>query len=939
MKKSLIYQVLSILFFVFILLNCKSSPKQQPEKPPAPVVQTVPSPSRGVDIWSLLQRGDDKAKGYFLGEVDVNAVDSQGRTPLHYAAENKDAQLAAFFIALGANVNALDNSAMSPLGISIEKNDTQTAKILVNAKADIHQEIKNTTPAKTALSSQSDIFKALLTPASVETYDKDGKTILLLASIEGNVQCVNEILFMRPSAVLINKKDSTGLGALDYALKRADSKNHMNISEQLILAGGSSENPLYQYFAPAARSANYDIRRSEGIALIHYAVIKNYPGLISFLFDKKIDINLKSSSGATAFHEAVRSGNLELIQLILANGADVNAKDAKGNTALHTGIPSSVHREVVALLLENGADPNLRDEHGETPLHIAVILNRSVSVIQAILNGGADVQIRNIEGKTPLYIAIQEKRESLIPLLLSYNSEIFASDISGITPFSLALTAGDNILNLLITPETVIQRDSAGNTLLHVAVRNRANTKQIGKILDNNAVVDARNRTGDTALHIAVRTNQREAGEFLISRSADIFSANASGESLLYFALTASPARNWIINRSTVLARDPMGNSMLHYAAQWKLDAAIPLIIKNGISVNEQNATGETSLFMAIKSDSPSTIKVLLENKADINARDMQGNSALHSSVRWNAVNSVPALLSNGIDINVHTLSGNTPLHDSVTLGMSEIETTLIKNGANLEIRNIDGNTPFMEAVRSGFILSVNRLAAAKADPSTRNTRGDTPLHIAVGMERTDLAEILLKSGVSIHARNTRNITPYQSSLGISQQMVSALLSGDRVNVPDDMGNSPLHIALQEKASSQIIRTIISKGARINSVDSNGRTPLRLAVDLNQYDNIKILSEAGADPFLVAADSKTPAEISFEKGIDCIRAIFSGRAINSRDSMENTILHLAARHGNPESINILLGLGANKTYRNISSENPYEIALRWNKNDNAEALK
>jgi len=875
-----------------------------------------------------------------MGEIDVNAIDSQGRTPLHYAAENMDAQLAAFFIALGADVNALDNSKMSPLGISVGKNDSKTASILVNAKADIHQDLINTTPAKISLSSGNDIYKAILTPVSIESADKDGRTILQLASIAGNVQCVNEILStLRPATVLINRRDNNGMSALDYTLRRADSKKHMIISEQLLLAGGSSDNPLYHFFSPAARSANYDIRRNEGIALIHYAVINNLSGLISFLFDKKIDVNLKSSSGATALHEAVRTGNLELIQLLIANGADVNARDAKGNTALHIGTPSNVHLEAVTLLIGNGADPNLRDEHGETPLHIAVILNRSASVIQAILNGEADVQIRNIEGKTPLYIAVQEKRESTIPLLLSHNSDIFASDNSGVTPFSLALTAGDAILDLLITSETVTQRDSAGNTLLHIAVRNHANIKQIEKIFDNRAAINARNRTGDTALHIAVRTNQSETGEFLISRGADIFSANAAGENPLYFALTSSPLRNWIINKITVLARDGMGNSMLHYAAQWKLNDAVPLIIRNGISVNEPNATGETPLFMAVKTDSPSTIKVLINNKADINARDTQGNSVLHASVRWNAINSVPVLLSNGIDINVHTLSGNTPLHDSVTLEMTEIETILIKNRANLEIRNIDGNTPFMEAVRGGFTSSMQRLAAAKADPLTRNTRGDTPLHLAVGMDRADIAEMLLKMNVSIHARNNRNITPYQLSISISQQLVSALLTNDRVNVPDDSGNSPLHIALREKASPQIMKTIISKGARINSVDSNGKTPLRLAVDLNQFENISSLSEAGADPFLVAADNRTPADISFEKGEECIKAIFSGRAINSRDSMENTILHLAARYGNPESISLLLGFGANKTFRNISSEIPYDIALRWNKRDNAEALK
>ena len=896
---------------------------------------------RGGDIWSLLRSGDDRAMGYFLGEVDVNATDSQGRTPLHYAAENQDSRLAAFLVSLGANTNALDNSRMSPLGISVEKNDTQTAGILANAKADIHLPIKSGTAAALALAGSPSVFKALLTGDSVQTADGNGRTVLHLASIAGNIQAVNDVLSVSPSrAAYVNKKDNADKNALDYALERTDSRDHMAIAEHLILSGGNSEKPVFGYFAPAVRNANYNIRRNEGLAPIHYAVINNYPGLITFLLEKNIDVNIKSASGATALHEAARSGNTQLITLLLNNGADVNSKDAKGNTPLHLGVPSDVHREIVSLLLDRGANPNLRDEHGDIPLHIAIILNRSLNVIQAMLGGGSDVYIRNIEGKTPLYLAVQERRESIIPVLLSYGSEIFAADNSGVTPFDLAFRASNGVFNLLVTPETVSQRDSAGNTLLHAAVRNRGNTNQITRVLSHGAPVDARNRAGDTALHIAVRTNQKETGELLISRGANIFSVNGEGESPLYLALSDTGGmRQWIINPSTIAARDGLGNNMLHYAAQWNLNSAIPLIIRSGLAVDEPNATGETPLFMAIKTDNPSTVRALLGNRANINARDTHGNSALHAAVRWNAVKSAALLLSQGIDVNVFSLNGNTPLHDAVTKGMPEIEALLIKSGANMEARNNDGNTPFMEAVKAANMPSMERLANNRADTSARNIRGDTPLHIAVGMEQTDLVIFLLRTGCSIHARNTRDRTPFQNSIGISSQMVTTLLSGSRINTSDDFGNSALHIALQEKAPQNILRAIISRGVRLNAVDSGGKTPLRLAIDMEQWAAAKLLADSGADPFFAAADGKSPAEISFSKGDECIKALFSGRAINAKDNSENTILHFAARYGNPHSITLLLAYGANKTVKNISSENPYETALRWNRRENAELLK
>jgi len=926
MKKVSFTALLSVIFVIFMLsAGCTSTPE----------------PEKDVDIWKLLQEGDENARGYFLGEFDVNAVDPQGMTPLHYAALRGDAQLASFFIANGANVNALDYSNMSPLGICIDSDDPFTAQVIASAGADIHLGIKNNvTAASLALTKSSQILNSILTSANVETADSSGKTILHLASISGNVQAVTGIMSKSSaSSQLINKKDNQEKNALDYALDRTDSKIHMETAEQLILHGAFSENEIFSFFGPAVRSANYNIRRNEGLTPIHYAVIGDYYGLITFLLDKNIDLNIKSTSGATALHEAVRGGNIDVIALILSRGADVNARDAKGNTPLHTGIPAAVHREVITMLLEKNADFNIRDEHGDTPLHIAIILNRSTDVIQAILNGGADVHIRNIEGKTPLYIAVQEGRNSLIPVLLSYGSEIFAADNSGTTPFDLASRLGNSAFNLLITAETVNQRDSAGNTMLHVAVWNRTNPEQIGRILDQRAPVDARNRDGETALHLAVRTNQRENGEFLISRGANIFALNGAGESPLFLALSSSPLREWFLNPNTIIAKDGLGNTILHYAAEWNLNYAIPVIIRNGISVEETNATGQTPVFMAIRTDGVSTIRILLENNANLNARDSQGNSVLHAAVRWNAINSASFLISSGIDINSHSLNGNTPLHDSIALGMSDIETLLIRQGANLEARNMDGNTPLMEAVRGSLYPSAEKLLYFGSDPSTRNTRGDTPLHTAVSMENFDIVNLLLRNGTSIHARNTRNRTPFQISLSVSARMVSAMLSSDRINIPDDMGNSPLHIALQERASVDIIRTIILQGARINTVDSNGKTPLRVAVDIDAFEAVKVIADSGADPYVAAADSKTAAEIAFNKGSDCLKALFSGRAIDSKDSSGNTILHIAARFGNPELINVLLDLGANKTIKNIAAETPYDIALRWNRRDNADLLR
>ncbi|WP_461255457.1 ankyrin repeat domain-containing protein [Treponema sp. R80B11-R83G3] len=913
-----------------LAISCLTARKSAPEGETSPV-------------WGLLKKGDDSAKSFFQGEVDVNAVDSDGRSPIFYAVEKKDSELVIFFLSHGANPNVVDSEGQTPLGLCFKNNDPKTAGVLAANGADIHKSIPlsdNATPAVLALETNPAIFTAILNPTTINSTDSDGKTILHKAVIVGNMNAVTELLSASTSStVLINKKDNDGKNAVDYALERADSRTHIAIAEQLILAGGYCDNPVFAYFGPAVRSANYNIRRNEGLAPIHYAVMDNHAGLVIFLLEKNIDLNIKTTSGATALHEAVRIGNIDIISMLVNSGADVNAMDAGGNTPLHVGIPPDAYLNVLALLVSRGADVNLRDEHGDTPLHIAVMLNRSPESIKLLLNSGGDVYIRNINGKTPLYIAVQERRTLIIPLLIEFGSEIFAFDNNGVTPFDISAKANDGTYNLLITKETVNQRDSSGNTMLHSAVINRAKSEQIGRILDQRALVDSRNKDGDTALHIAVRTNQREIGEYLIVRGANVFSLNSAGDSPLSLALKTDNIREWIINSTTITAKDGLGNNMLHYASEWGLNNAITIIIRSGISVDTQNATGQTPLFLATKCDSPSTLKIFIDNNANLNIRDSQGNSALHAAVRWNANNSISFLISSGMDINANSLNGNTPLHDAIILNLPEIVSLLITQGANLECRNIDGNTPLMEAIRCGVITSVEKLVTNGADTTCRNTRGDTPLHIAVAMERIDIANVLLKTGVSIHARNTRNITPYQTALSISPKMVSTLLENNRIFIPDDYGNSVLHIALLERTSDEIIKAIINQGARINAIDNNGKTPLRLALDLELWQAVKIIADSGADPFFVAADNRSPAEIAFSKGEIAIRAVFSGKAISDKDSSGNTILHYAARLGGPEIISLLLELGANRTIKNISSESPNDIALRWNRRDNSELLR
>ncbi|MDR2182392.1 MAG: ankyrin repeat domain-containing protein, partial [Treponema sp.] len=546
---------------------------------------------------------------------------------------------------------------------------------------------------------------------------------------------------------------------------------------------------------------------------------------------------------------------------------------------------------------------------------------------------------RNIEGKTALYLAVEENRVDVVPLLVAHNAEILAADNGGLTPLEKAIKEKSPCLPLLLTEQSVQQRDSAGTSPLHVAVRGKSDVTITNTILDLHAAVDARNKEGNTALHLANIVNNEPSGTLLISRGADIFAPNSRGESPLYLAFhSPGNVREWMLTPATLEAQDGLGNTALHYAAQWKLAVHVPLLVRRGSRLEAANATGETPLFMAARVDSPETVQALIAAGALVNARDSLGNSALHAAVRWNAPRAIETLAAAGLSVNVQNLAGKAPLHDAVRLGITSVETQLIRKGANIEVRDNSGTTPLMEAVMGGFPAAAERLLQAGADPVARNNNGDTPLHVAVAMQRSDLVTMLLNHGAPIHARNSRGTTPFEIALVTSSGMVNTLLTKDRVLMADDNGLSPLHIAIKERASPPIIQAIIARGSRISAVDGEGRTPLRLALDLDALDEAKILSDAGSDVFSPASDGKTPAAAALAKGDGAVRAVFSGRAINARDGTGNTVLHYAAQTGRSGMIAVLLELGANKNLRNIAGESPADIARRWNYHDAASLL-
>lgn len=913
-------------FMLFSLFGCAGSP--------ANISETITEPVEE-DVFTLMEKGEiDKAREMFRGTADAKSADPKGRTALHFAAEKGDADFASFLIKEGAAVDARDAQGRTPLQIACESAFETCVAVLVDAGADIFQSTSAGKRIVDYFFSDERLLRAIANEKNLSKHDTSGRTLLHEAAVRGDLDATSIILSKKPD---INKKDIAGKTALDLALDHLDSLSHMKTAALLIQSNTEHARTPADYFISAVKSADLNSRFEEGYTGAHISAAQGHTGILEYLVEQKANINARGNAGSTPLHEAIRTGHIKEASILLAAGADINAKDSNGNTALHVVIPINARQSGIDLLLSKKIELNAKDNHGDTALHIIVGANQGTNILSALLKAGAEVNTRNIEGKTPLHRAVEKERPEYIQMLLLNGADIFAVDKAKSTPFDTALKKGGEVLAALITDSTVKRSDNTGNTQLHIAVSANASVATLDSILEKNGLVNARNNEGNTALHIAVRANAKAAGEFLLKKGADVLAMNSNGESPLRIA--AAGELGWILTPETFSARDVQGNSILHYTAAWNLPQYVPYIIETAKVADSINTAEETALFPAVRADSPRMIKTLIDNGVPVERRDSTGNTLLHAAVRWNAQKSIRALLEAGFDLNARNAAGKTALHDAVRLGLREAEEILTTAGADIDAYDNNGATPLIEAVAGGNALSVERLLEMGASLNWRNSSGDTALHIAVRNATSGIITILLSRGASINTQNAEGETPFSLALESGKDLTTMLLTKDRLNIADERGDTPLHKAIQEKASLEVIATILELGAFPSTFNSSGQTPLHIALKQERMDAATLLMESGADIYAAMGSIEAPIIWAFKLPGDKFAAAISAESARKKDKSGNSLLHYAASKAPSDIIRIILGYNAaDRSAKNGMGLTPLDIARRWNRSEEIQKL-
>lgn len=310
--------------------------------------------------------------------LDIDAVDSDGYSPLDVAFEFASERVISTLMSRGAKLVENDDRK-SALHFACERGFEDIAQQLLKLGVNIHAKTpEGRTVLHSAILGGNENLVLLFLQRGLSALDRgeDNKTSLHYAAEQVNVKIVQEML---KQGINMDDKDTAGETALSLATRKSN-----NRVAQLLLE----------------RGANVDLTYENKENLLHLAVEHSNESLVELLLNYKVFVNAcNEDTKSTPLHKAIATGSVEVVRMLIEHEADVTLVESNGRTPLRSACweTDDKREKIVRLLLDKGASPNDVDSIGVPVLHSA-ISNRSPKNVTALLEYGADAEA---EDQTP----------------------------------------------------------------------------------------------------------------------------------------------------------------------------------------------------------------------------------------------------------------------------------------------------------------------------------------------------------------------------------------------------------------------------------------------------------------------------------------------------------------------------------------------------------
>lgn len=360
------------------------------------------------------------------------------------------------------------------------------------------------------------------------------------------------------------------------------------------------------------------------------------------------------------------------------------------------------------------------------------------------------------------------------------------------------------------------------------------------------------------------------------------------------------------------------------------------------VSPEDAQASGSVhqQLVHAIQERQHEAIRKLIDSVEHLPARGPDDPHALWEALRYDEAEVVLWLLDAGESLADAPRPGweSTPpeadlLHDALALRSLRTVFRALERGADARAALSDGITPLQRAVRHSLTGAVAPLVRAGADPNAPLAGGLTLFEEA---HTVAMVEALLDAGARPSSEPGRALETIRLVLGNAALLRRLISAGADVHPQYGGGDSPLVRAARE-GELRSLEVLLDAGAARH--DTSRALALLVAAE---HGHLPIIEA------LLRRARYSPEELGHALCGACykhkpdaiLRLIKAGASVTaySRVSAHDQPLHLAARHDDPNLIELLLDRGAQVDAQDRHGRTPLWIAATRGHTRNVELL-